>query len=313
VAPVISAEQLAIRSDRAVRAAVEAARLLGVTVESGVVLHDVFSVVVHLRPAPLVARIQVVTPPSLTPEAQLLRQQRELDVVAWLDEQDVPVIAPSALVPRAPVRHNGFSMTFWELADVAEDHAPYAGVDVAYTADLLAALAKYPHPLPFLAPFNTGLPGMLATLTASALLTDTDIARARAEYDTLRPALCDSAAFSRAFPGVGVQPLHGDGPSHNVIRTKAGIRFSDFEDVTCGPVEWDLAMMGPETNAAYDAAALRRGLRATDPAVQRVMDAARTLQFIACVALVPELPVLAQGLPPAIEAWRASPPFARLS
>jgi hypothetical protein len=32
------------------------------------------------------------------------------------------------------------------------------------------------------------------------------------------------------------------------------------------------------------------------------------LQFIACVALVPELPVLAQGLRPAIEAWRAGPP-----
>lgn len=304
----ISADQQARRSERAVQAAVEAARLLGVHAETGVVLHDVFSVVVHLAPAPLVARIQVVVPPSLTPEAQLLRQQRELDVVAWLDEQGVPVIAPSTLVPRAPVRHNGFAMTFWELADVADDHAPYSGVDVAYTAELNAALARYPHPLPFLAPFNTGLPGMLASLTPTELLAETDIARARAEYDTLRPVLCDSTAFSRAFPGADVQPLHGDGPAHNVIRTKAGIRYSDFEDVTCGPVEWDLAMMGPDANAAYDAAARRVGLRATDPDVQRVMDAARTLQFIACVVLVPELPVLAQGLRPAIEAWRAGPP-----
>lgn len=308
-----NADHRAERSGRAVQAAVDAARLLGVHVESGVVLHDVFSVVVHLRPAALVARIQVVTPPGLSPQAQWQRQQRELDVVAWLDEQHVPVIAPSALVPRVPVRNNGFSMTFWELADLADDHAPYSGVDVAHTAELNAALARYPYPLPFLAPFNTGLSGMLASLSPSDLLTDSDIARARTEYDTLQPALCDSAAFGRAFPGVDVQPLHGDGPSHNVIRTNAGIRFSDFEDVTCGPVEWDLAMLGPEANAAYDAAALRVGLRTTDPDVQRAMDAARTLQFIACAVLVPELPVLAQGLAPAIEAWRASPPFTRLS
>lgn len=282
-------------------------------VDTGVVLHDVFSVVVHLRPAPLVARVQVVIPPGLTPESQLRRQQRELDVVAWLDERDVPVIAPSALVPRAPLRHNGFAMTFWDLADLADDHAPYSGVDVAYTAELNAALARYPHPLPFLAPFNVGVPGMLAALSPSDLLTDADIARARTEYETLRPALCDAAAFSRAFPGIDVQPLHGDGPSHNVIRTRSGIRFSDFEDVTCGPVEWDLAMMGPDANGAYDAAARRVGLRTTDPGIQQVMDAARTLQFIACAALIPELPVLAQGLAPAIEVWRAGPPMTGLS
>ena len=101
-----------------------------------------------------------------------------------------------------------------------------------------------------------------------------------------------------------LQAVQGDGPSHNVIRTTSGIRFSDFEDVSLGPVEWDLAMLGPEAVAEYDDAATALGLRRTDPQVQRLMDTARTLQFISAATLVPQLPVLAEGLAPVIEQWR---------
>jgi hypothetical protein len=301
----MTAEQLANRTQRAVQAAIDVARDLGLDVARGRVLHDVFSVVVHLEPEPVVARIPVVLPPGLSPQVQAARQQREIDVVAWLAGQGVPVVPPSARVPRAPARRNGFSMTYWELADVADDHTPYAGVEVAQSARLHAALAGYPQELPFLGPFNIGLSSMLARLDGADILSQADVERARAEYDALLPVLSDRGAFERAFPGVGVQPIQGDAPSHNVIRTTSGIRFSDFEDVTCGPVEWDLAGLGPEATAEYDAAARRLGLRVTDPEVQKVMDAARTLQMIGCVALIPELPVLADGLGPLIEAWRA--------
>ncbi|MDF2825970.1 MAG: hypothetical protein K0R68_3378 [Mycobacterium sp.] len=307
---VMTAEQLAARSRRAVAAALEVARGLGLPVEHGEVLHDVFSVVVHLTPVPVVARIQVVVPPGLSAHERLRRQQRELDVVAWLDQQGVAVVAPSPLVPRFPVVHNGFGMTFWDLADVSDDHTPYAGYGVQRTAQLNAALVNYPDPLPFLAPFNTGTAEMLAQLTAADLLTADDLSRARTEYDALHEVLRDDASFRARFPAVDVQPIHGDGPSHNMIQTHSGLLFSDFEDITCGPVEWDLAMLGPESNADYDAAAVSLGLRATDPRVQLTMDRARTLQFIGCVALIPELPILAEGLAPTIAAWRSSPAFA---
>lgn len=307
---VMTADQLAARTGRAVQAALEAAHGLGLTVERGVVLHDVFSAVVHLAPAPVVARIQLVVPPGLTPHARLERQQRELDVVAWLDRAGVPVVPPSPLVPRSPVRHDGFAMTFWELAEVSADHAPYAAAGVQFTARLNAALAEYAEPLPFLAPFTTGLPELLEALTPSEMLTAGDISRARAEYQTLVAVLGDRTAFEAAFPAARVQAIHGDGPSHNMIRTSNGLLFSDFEDITCGPVEWDLAMLGQDANAEYDAAAAALGLRATDPRVQLMMDRARTLQFVGCVTLIPELPVLAQGLTPAIQDWRSSPEFA---
>lgn len=302
----LSPDQLADRRRRAAAAALEAGRALGLEAESATVLHDVFSVVVRLDPTPVVARVPVVLPQGYTPALQHARQQRELDVVAWLDARGVPVVPPSPLVPRTPVRHGGFPMTFWELADLAADHEPYSGVAIAKSAELHAGLSGYRAPLPFLAPFNEAGPGMFAALEESDLLSAADIDRARAEYAALRAVLSDPAAFAARHPGVSVQAVQGDGPSHNVIRTTSGIRFSDFEDVSLGPVEWDLAMLGPEAVAEYDEAAVRLGLRPTDAAVQRLMDTARALQFISCATLVPQLPILADGLASVIAEWRRS-------
>ncbi len=302
-------EELAERTRRATDAAVAAGRELGLRIEQPTVLHDVFSVVVHLRPEPVVARIPVVSTANPQPDRQNARQQRELDVAAWLDAHGVPVVPPSARVPRRPVRRHGFAMTFWELADVAEDHEPYRGVDLSYSTTLHAALRDYPAELPFLSPFNDGLPEMIAELRPQRGLTTSDIERARAEFDRLRAVLADRESFHRAFAGVPVQPVQGDAPSHNVIRTRAGILFSDFEDITCGPVEWDLAMLGEEAITAYDRAAHERGLRRTDPEVLRAMESARRLQFVGCFTLIPQLPILAAPLTEALDDWRATPEF----
>jgi hypothetical protein len=303
----MTAVQLAERTRRVVAAAVAAGRALGLHIEHPTVLHDAFSVVVHLAPEPVVARIPVVLPGGWAPGVQAARQQRELDVAAWLADQGVPVVAPAAGVPRVPVQRDGHPMTFWELEVVADNHQPYLGVDLSYSAELHARLRPYGAHLPFLFPFNIGLPDMLARLDAGGLLRGADIERARAEYVSLRKVLSGRAAFAAAFPGATVQAVQGDAPSHNVIRTVDGIRFADFEDVSCGPAEWDLALMGPQANAAYDAAARERGLRPTNPEVQEVMNAARRLQLVGCVTLIPQLPILAEGLAQAVEDWRAHP------
>lgn len=300
--------ELADRTRRAVGAAVSAGRDLGLHVEHGVVLHDVFSVVVHLAPEPVVARVPVVHTAGTDQASRVARQQRELDVVDWLDRTGIPVVRPTPLVPRRPVRRDGFGMTFWELADVAADHQPYRGVSMDYSAELHCGLAGYPGELPFLAPFNHGLPEMLADLDQVDALTAADVDRARAEFDRLRAVLADRGAFEAAFPGIPVQALQGDGPSHNVIRTTSGIRFSDFEDVTCGPVEWDLALLEQQSIDEYDSAARRYGLRTADPDVRTVMDQARRLQFVACLTLVPQLPLLADGLMQTLAQWRGTPP-----
>ncbi|OBB13402.1 phosphotransferase [Mycolicibacterium setense] len=303
-------DELADRTRTAARAALDAGRALGLEVDRAAVLHDAFSVVVHLEPAPVVARVQVVLPPALSVEAQAERQQRELDVAAWLDDHGVAVVPPTALVPRSPVRRDGFGMTFWELADVAEDHVPYAPVPMTHCAELHAALAEYPAELPFLTPFNRSLAAMLDNLDGCALLSPADVARARAEHAVLRSVFSDRAAFEARFPDVGVQTIHGDGPSYNVIRTTAGLRFSDFEEVTCGPVEWDLALADPAAVAEYDEAARTHGLRTTNPDVQHLVNAAAMLNMVSVLALVPQLPLLADGMGPTVESWRATPSLA---
>src|ERR1700754_1648699 len=108
---------LAARTDRAVAAATAAGRDLGLGVTDPVILHDMFSVVVHLAPAPVVVRVPTVLPPTDDLDAQEARQRREIDVVGWLADQGHPVVAPSQLVPREPVRRDGFSMTFWQFVE----------------------------------------------------------------------------------------------------------------------------------------------------------------------------------------------------
>ncbi|MCV7067410.1 phosphotransferase [Mycolicibacterium farcinogenes] len=302
---------LADRTRRAVAAALEAGRDLGLPAEQATVLHDAFSIVARLDPTKVVARVQVVLPPGMTRQAQAERQQRELDVVAWLDGQGVPVVAPARRSPRVPVRRDGFGMTFWELADVADDHQPYSAVSMTHTVALHAALAEYPLELPFLTPFNRSLAGLIDGLDDAVVpLLPSDISRVHREYAALRSVLADRAAFHTRFPDVAVQTIHGDGPALNVIRTTDGVRFADFEDVTCGPVEWDLALADPAAVAEYDDAARARGMRATNPEVRRLVDAAATLMMISCVSLISQLPLLAEGLMPVVEAWRESPSLA---
>lgn len=304
---VLTPEELAARTTVATEAAFNAATDLGLRVEETRVLHDQFSLVLHLHPSPVVARVPLVLAPGTTPDGLRLKQQRELDVTDWLAREGVPAVRPSPLIPLEPVRSDDFSMTFWELVDVAEDHQPYAPADHAVCAALHAALAAYPGALPFLAPFNESLPAMMQALEGSPHLTDDDLDRAHAEWQALRPVLASAEAFRSRFPEVDLQPIQGDTPSHNVIRSTAGLVFGAFEDVCRGPIEWDLAGHGPEATAAYDTAAGPLGMRTVDPEMQRVMDAARSLQMIASFSLAPQLPILEQGLQLPLRAWREAP------
>lgn len=137
----------------------------------------------HLAPAPVAVRVPLVLPPDMREGDGRLaaRQQRELDVVAWLAGRGLPVVAPSPLVPRSPVARDGLSMTFREMADLAADHAPYAAVDASSVVALHAELRAYPagDELPFLAPVGRSVPSLLERLaTAPGLVAPPDLERA---------------------------------------------------------------------------------------------------------------------------------------
>ncbi|MCS7481187.1 phosphotransferase [Umezawaea endophytica] len=309
-------DQLAARTARTARAlaaATGAGRDLGLEVTDPKVLHDVFSVVVHLAPSPVVVRVPTVLPPSFQADlaAQHRRQRDELAVVGWLADRGFPVIPPSPLVPREPVQRDGFSMTFWQFVEIRQDVEPDYAHNAAATAELHAALRDYPGELPFLSSFDRTVTESLDFLESRPDLVEAaDLERARREWAFLEPVVGSREGFAKAFPDVVVQTVHGDSPPANLVTTVHGDLHADFELVTSGPVERDLVMIGPDGEAAYDEAAAAQGLPTLNREVLALVSAAGFIQVVACLALVPQLPLLAEGLKPALEAWRSTTPVA---
>ncbi|MFI6678095.1 phosphotransferase [Kribbella sp. NPDC050470] len=295
-------------TENAVQAAAAAARSLGLTVDDPTVLYDAFSVVVHLKPSPVVARVPLALPePLMQPEVAVRRMQREVDVTAWLVAQGKPCVTPSPLVPLEPVQQDGFSMTFWQFVEQDKSVELDFLAGTARAAELHAVLADYPQELPWMTPL-LAVPSALAVLEAvPGLLEQEDLDRARAEWEVLKPLLTRRSAFEEVFPSATIQTIHGDAPSYNVIPTADGVLRSDFEDTTLGPIEWDMAGFGPDLGKVYNEAAAALGRPLLDERVQQVMDTSRVLQVIACTSMVPLLPALADGIRMFVGQWRDTP------
>ncbi|NJP88683.1 phosphotransferase [Nonomuraea sp. FMUSA5-5] len=305
----LGSQQLARRTSAALDAAVGAGRELGLEVAEATVLHDLFSVVVHLAPAPVVVRVPTVLAHGVDLDGLARRQRVELDVVRWLAGRGTPVIPPSPLVPLEPVRRDGFSMTFWQFVEEDRSREPDYEANAESVAALHAAMRGYPGELGFLSAAEPSFVSeSLALLDGRPDLVDAaDLERARREWEVLEPLVRSRAAFEDRFPGVELQPVHGDSPPANIFHGVDGNLYSDFELVTLGPVEWDLAALGPACEAAYDRGARRHGLRPLNQEVMAFVNAVGMLRVVAVLSFVPQLPVLLEYVKPAIEQWRAMP------
>ncbi|MFJ2766753.1 aminoglycoside phosphotransferase family protein [Streptomyces sp. NPDC087300] len=309
MATLLTPRQCADRTAAAVDAAVVAGRGLGLTVAEPRVLHDVFSVAVHLAPAPVVARIPTVLPRPDDLATLACRQQDELDVTRWLADRGVPVMAPSPLVPHEPVQRDGFSMTFWPYVEEARDKEPDYVANAESVADLHVALRAYPGRLEFLSAADPDFIADSLTLLDQHpdLIGRAELDRARREWRLLEPLVRSRAAFEARFPAVDLQPIHGDSPPANIFHALDGDLYADFELVTLGPVEWDLAALGPEHEAAYNHGARRNGTRPLDEDALAFANALGMVRIIATLTLVPQLPELMEYLKPAVDHWQTTP------
>lgn len=304
-------EDIARRTAAARDAAVAAGRELGLEISEGKVLHELFSVVVHLAPSPVVARVPTVLPFTTTPDSQAAQQRQELAVVQWLHEQGVPVVPPSPLVPREPVHRDGFSITFWQYTEEDKSGEPDYLRYCELAADLHKALRGYPGELEFMASAEPGfVSAALERLGGLDVVAADDLARARREWAVLGPLLSDEAEFRKRFPQADLQPIHGDSPPANTFRGTAGLLFADFELVTYGPVEWDLGGLGPEYEAAYNRGAERNGLRTLDEDVLRFVNAVAALRVIAYLSCADQLPAMVEFMAPFLDRWRATDVYA---
>ena len=232
----LTPDQISARTSRALAAAVAAGRDLGLDVADARVLYDVFSVVVHLAPSPVVVRVPTVLPSYADADSQAARQRHELDVVGWLADHGHPVIPPSPLVTREPVTRDGFSMTFWQFVELDQSAQPDYVRHAGLVADLHAALRSYPGELPFLSAAEPRFvtEGLAALEGRPDLLDPADLDRARREWEVLEPVVGSRAGFEAVFPGVGFQPIHGDAPAANIVSGPDGVLYSDFELTTLG-------------------------------------------------------------------------------
>lgn len=243
-----------------VRAAVALGRALGLPVDAPRVLHLGSNAVVHLAPAPVVARVARLTARARPRPAEALG--REVALSGWLASRGAPVLPPTSVVDPGPHARDGHWMSLWPLLDVPSDGTGYATGAPRLVAGALAALhetaAGYPdRALPGLAEvvgdgrraLESG-GGWLPAGVRSAL----DAAGERAGATAAAVDAADSGAAPR-------QALHGDAHPRNLLRVGAAVLWCDLEDSVAGPVEWDLAVVsssrhhdGPAAVRAYAAA-----------------------------------------------------------
>jgi Ser/Thr protein kinase RdoA (MazF antagonist) len=255
-----------VEDGHALTAAVAVAREHGVTATDPVILRDRLNVLVHLRPAPIVARV-AGTIARVRPGAEWLR--REISVAGHLARAGAPVVAPSDELPPGPHEHDGRVISFWQ-------HVPEAGEPVDPAAagaalnDCHDALRDYHGSLPVLTSV-TEAEAMLTNMAAEEVLDPLEAGR-------LLERIHDITAVLGALRSP-VQPLHGDAHLNNVLSGPAGPLWNDWEDTCVGPIGWDAACLLNSSQGLEraEAAFAASGIR-VDRAELKLWSEARALQ-----------------------------------
>ena len=204
--------------------AVAVGRAAGLRVEEPTVLRQSLNVLVWLRPAAVVARVQAGTALVRTVEAL----DDSLALAQFLVQAGLPVGPPADEVDPGP--HigptTGQAMTLWRHLDLVDEPVDPVAVGRSL-AELHAVAAGYVGPLRHVGPLA-------------------EIERLIEVARPVRPGLASRLREYRRrieVPEGPVQALHGDSHLANVVATRDGLRWLDWEESWRGPVAWDLASM----------------------------------------------------------------------
>ena len=218
--------------DGAIAAAQAVARQWGVACDEAEPLSGGSNVLVHLKPAPVVARVMTGT--SMLHDDTERWLSREVAVAVFLAQRTDAVAAPSDLLPPGPHERDGLWMTMWNfVAHDPQAALPQAAALGRSLRDLHAALADFRGDLDPVSEIRDWLARLLAELRPSSSMTYEDIEWLRFKLDALTPAVFESS--------LRAQPLHGDVAISNLLSTGHGLVWNDLEDVCVGPVAWDVA------------------------------------------------------------------------
>lgn len=220
---------------RAVAAATSIAAALDRTVDDAIVLHDSNRLVLRLMPCDVVAR---VAPMVYRASAEL-----EVEVAGRLAETDSPVAMLEPRVgPRAYVR-DGFVINMWTYYEpVPYRELPPA--DYAHALERLhAGMRQINITTPHFMDRVADTQQVVASRDVTPELADADRELLATTLGNLRRSIVDRGATE--------QLLHGEPHPWNVLSTKNGPLFIDFENSARGPVEFDLAWVPQEVSEHY--------------------------------------------------------------
>jgi thiamine kinase-like enzyme len=144
---------------------------------------------------------------------------REIAVSGYLKAAGAPVVPPWE--DPGPHAANGLEVSLWRWMEPELQPVP---------PKLFGRMLKDLHDV--LSTYEDDLPVLVGPLT--------DVAAAMEVSDN--PVLHEAAdrvlPLAQTWPR---RPLHGDAHTGNILSTRSGPLWMDFEDVCSGPLEWDLA------------------------------------------------------------------------
>jgi Phosphotransferase enzyme family len=244
-------------------AAQAVAREHGVACDEAVPIDAASNVLVHLKPAPVVARVMTGTAVLHDDVEQWLA--REVAVGAFVAERSDLVVPPSDILPPGPHEQDGLWMTLWKFVPHHAQAPPPEARELGHSLrQLHAALAEFPGDLAPLSETRDWLKRLLAELRPSHSLTRRDIDWLGFKLDALSPAV-----FESPLPA---QALHGDASISNLLRTESGLVWNDLEDVCTGPVGWDISGLVSSAKARGESATFIEELLAAygDPGIEQL-------------------------------------------
>ena len=218
--------------ERALTAARAVAAGYGLAQDHAAVVYSGSNVLVHLRPAPGIARVMTGTVALHDQPQRWL--EREISVLEFLADSGLAV-APSPLIAPGPHHRDGLWMTF---AEWMPDARPATRIRDPYRLgralrELHDALRLFDGDLADFEALCDGTERLLGQLRPTDAQEIDKIAWLRARLAELRDEV-----FEARIPA---QALHGDVSLTNLLCTPHGLVWNDFEDTLRGPVHWDLA------------------------------------------------------------------------
>jgi aminoglycoside phosphotransferase (APT) family kinase protein len=224
----------ASEASRAMAAAMSTASSLHLTVDRAIVLHDSNKLTLRLLPCDVVARVAPVA---------LQVSQFEVELAQRLAESGCPVAAlEPRVVPRVYER-DGFVITLWIYSEPATLREVSPADYAAALERLHAGMRQVDVPTPHFTDRVEEAQQLVASRDQTPDLADAD-----------RELLSDTLRRLRRVignRGVAEQLLHGEPHPGNVLATKNGLLFIDFETCCRGPVEFDLAHAPEEITEHY--------------------------------------------------------------